>query len=171
MRRNREEIKRKGEDTESAMIGVGRSGARRKPSSTWRKERKEGKENRKRKERGEGTQGVTWRDGFFSILMVVQNFGVADAASDNVQNRGRKLEEILWEKEVVRTSWAEKKRGKFQEQGRGKNRSEIQQPSKKVRCTSAWCTERMYMRRGDGGAVQQRIHAGMEVCGWRGKDH
>ena len=68
----------------------------------------------------------------FLILMVVRNFGMADAASDNVQNRGSKLEDNRWEKEVVRNSWAEKDdRGKFQEQGRRKNRSVVHKSSEK----------------------------------------
>ena len=52
----------------------------------------------------------------------MQHVGGAIAASDDVHNRGRKLEEIRWEKEMVRNSWAEKEESvKFQEQGKKKS--------------------------------------------------
>ena len=40
--------------------------------------------------------------------------------SDNVQNRGRMLEDFRWETEVARNSWAKiEDRDDLQEQGRG----------------------------------------------------
>ena len=76
-------------------------------------------------------------------------------ASDNIQNNGRKMEEMRWKKEAVRNSWAEQEdKSHVQEQGKKKNRSEMRKPPKPVRCTlfngSARCTERKYMRRHKG---------------------
>ena len=52
----------------------------------------------------------------------MRNFGVASAASDNLQNREGKLEETHWEREMVRHSWDEQDdSGKCPEQGKMKN--------------------------------------------------
>ena len=50
----------------------------------------------------------------FLVLLVMPNFGVASAASDNVQRRER-LEEIQWEKEVGNCCKEKEVEGKFQE--------------------------------------------------------
>ena len=48
--------------------------------------------------------------------MVVQNFGVAEASSDDTQTGGKTMEEIRWEKEMVKNSWAQREdRGTFQD--------------------------------------------------------
>ena len=41
------------------------------------------------------------------------NAGMADAASENNQNGGRKLEVIRWEKEMMRNTWVEQRKKKF----------------------------------------------------------
>ena len=66
------------------------------------------------------------------ILVVMRNFGAADAASDNARKRKGKLEESRWEREMTRNSWADKEdRRKFREQERTENKSEVQKPTKK----------------------------------------
>ena len=77
--------------------------------------------------------------------MVMQKKIVADAASDNIQYRWRKMEEIRWEKGAMRNSGAEQEdKITFHDQGKGKNRREMRKPSQSVRCTllsgSAWCS-------------------------------
>ena len=72
---------------------------------------------------------------------------MADAASDDIQNRGGKIEEIQWEREMVENSWVEQEDKRCcQEGGRGTSRSEMRKTPKTVRCTllsgSARCTER-----------------------------
>ena len=42
------------------------------------------------------------------ILVVVRNYGVVSAASDNILNRGGKLEETRWETEMLRDGWNDK---------------------------------------------------------------
>ena len=69
------------------------------------KREEKGKGEKKEERKRRGNRG--WSLGrvgrwFFLILVVVHNYGVVGAASDNVQNRGRKLEGIRWEKEMVR---------------------------------------------------------------------
>ena len=62
----------------------------------------------------------------FLVLMEVQKFGVADAASEDIQKRGRKMEEIRREKAMVRNSWvAQEDEKKLKDQGKGKSRSEM----------------------------------------------
>ena len=70
----------------------------------------------------------------FLILVVVRNFGVWSAASDNAQNKARKLGETRWEKEVVRNSWVAEDRGMYERCEETKKKSEMQTPSKTVRC-------------------------------------
>ena len=77
----------------------------------------------------------------FLLLMVMQNFGVADAA--NVQKRGRKMEEIRWEKEMVRNTWAEQSIVKIcrnKEQGEQERNADT---VAMVRCTSQSLREKI----------------------------
>ena len=45
-----------------------------------------------------------WEKRLLLIQVIMRNFGMADAASDNAQNRARRLEENRREKEVARNS-------------------------------------------------------------------
>ena len=70
----------------------------------------------------------------FLAFIVTQKFAVAAVASDNIQNRERKMERLRWEKEMVRNSWAEQEDQRhLQEQGRRKSRSEMQKENVKKR--------------------------------------
>ena len=99
-----------------------------------RKGRKGENEDERRRRRKKGWKVRRMEKRLFLGLVVVRNFGVVSAASDNVQDRKGKLEETLWKRELVRNSCAaEEDRGKFQKWEDAKNRSEMQKPSKTVR--------------------------------------
>ena len=100
---------------ESRAVRGGRRGKRER-----REERGEGK--KKEVEPGENGE-------MFFLLLMVQNLGVADAASDNVQNRVRKLEQFRWEKELVRNCWAPSKTEEICRNKEGKPRGHRQSKS------------------------------------------
>ena len=94
--------RRKGNGKKATKIGVGESGAEKKASSTGKRKIKveKGKRRCERKEKEERVE--SGEDG-----RIV--FGVVRAASDNVQNRGGKLAEAHWERDMVSNGWDGKK--------------------------------------------------------------
>ena len=59
------------------------------------------------------------------ILVVVRNYGVSSAASDNILNRGGKLEETRWETEMLRDGWNDKE-----------DKEEFQEPKERQECNA-----------------------------------
>ena len=74
----------------------------------------------------------------FLIVRIVQSFRVVDAVCGNIQTRERRTEQVVWEREMMRNSWAEMMRNSwaeqqdtryFQEQGKGESRSDMRKPA------------------------------------------
>ena len=101
-RKSKERRTRRKGNGKATKIGVGESGAEKKASSTGKRKIKveKGKRRCERKEKEERVE--SGEDG-----RIV--FGVVRAASDNVQNRGGKLAEAHWERDMVSNGWDGKK--------------------------------------------------------------
>ena len=116
-------------------------------------------------ERGENGERRNWRqkkkekvelvkDGewMFLLFLVTHNFGVADAASEDLRKREEQVEDGKWKKEIARNGWFEKEDDeRFPKLRRTKSRSEIRKPANTVSCTllngSARSAKKKYMMR------------------------
>ena len=107
-----------------------------KKEGKWRRRRKRSKEGRKEGSE-EGQEAVEGgKEGWnlenigtllFLFLLVTRNFGVANAASEDIQNREGKMEDGQRKKGIAGKGWYDQENeGRFQEGTRTKDRSEMQ---------------------------------------------
>ena len=110
------------------------------------RQEKEGKTEEKRKRGWSLGRMGRW---FFLMLMIGQSLTGVNAASENAQNRGGKMDVSQGARKTMKSSWVQMSdKRKFQQENE-KSRSEMQEDSKMVRWTilngSAWCTDRKFL--------------------------
>ena len=89
--------------------------------------------------RGQGKEDGVWReweDGASSFLMIRQSFGGVHAASENAQNREKKMEVSQCESKTMEGSSVQMNDKRNVQQEEGKSTSEMWKASKTVRCAS-----------------------------------
>ena len=113
---------------EAGECGVSGSGARRGTSFVRKRKKEKGMERRILREERRSKGWYLGKIGklMFLFLLVTRNFGVASAASEDIQNGEGKMEDGQWKKENAGNGWCGKeKEERFQEQTWRKDRSEM----------------------------------------------